>query len=198
MAVDRRYFDNLLADRRMSLRQLASRMGMTHSQLSLTFSGARRMQLDEAAKLARMFGVPLHQIAVAAGVAEAGRAGKRCPVVGIMRGDGVVSDNEETERTTAPDSLPDDVVAIQARTAGSPMAWVDGWVFFCQPLEKMSNGPVSAMAAGRFCLVRLKGGRQVLATIRRGYAEGRYALSGPYVDERAVIEAATPVLVTRH
>ena len=46
MTVDRRFFENLLADRNMSLRQLATKMDMSHSQLSLTFSGARRMQLE--------------------------------------------------------------------------------------------------------------------------------------------------------
>lgn len=47
-SVNRRYFESLMADRRMSLRALAQKMVMGHSQLSLTFSGTRRPQLDEA------------------------------------------------------------------------------------------------------------------------------------------------------
>lgn len=49
--INRRYFEGLMADHRLSLRALAARMGMQHSQLSLTFSGARKLTLEEAAML---------------------------------------------------------------------------------------------------------------------------------------------------
>lgn len=47
--INRRFFDSLLADKKLSMRALAAQMGMNHSQLSLTFSGARKLQLEEAA-----------------------------------------------------------------------------------------------------------------------------------------------------
>ena len=102
--VNRRYFDALLAEKKLSLRALAGRMGMNHSQLSLTFSGGRRMTLDEAAQLSNIFGVPLHKIVENAGVTVKPTNGRRVPVIGVVRGDGTVElyDGSTIERTTVP------------------------------------------------------------------------------------------------
>jgi transcriptional regulator with XRE-family HTH domain len=191
MQTDKRFFDNLLADKGVSLRQLAQRMGMNHSQLSLTFSGARRMQLDEAVRLARYFGIPLQRVVQAAGVDGAVSAGRLCNVTGIMRGDGKVLPPDAIEKALTPDGMPDDIEAIQARTANSPLAWVDSWVFFFQPLQK----PDSSLM-GRFCVVRTERGMMV-ATVRRGYSDGGFALSGLVDLDSVGILAASPVLHIR-
>lgn len=193
MDIDRRFFDNLMSDRRLSLRQLAKKMGMTHSQLSLTFSGARRMQLDEAAKLAHIFNIPITKIATAAGVADAATAGKRCHVTGIMQGDGSVRKNDAIERTLVPDGLPDGVEAIQARTADSKLAWMDGFVFFY-----LKDGRPDSTIIGRFCLVDIQDHGLVMATVRRGYSDGCFSLSGPASAEDVKVRSASPILITRH
>lgn len=64
---DKRYFRLLMADKEITLRGLAARMGMGHSQLSLTMSGTRRLQLTEAAQLADLLGVTLQDVAEHAG-----------------------------------------------------------------------------------------------------------------------------------
>lgn len=195
MEVNRTFFENLMADRRLSLRALASRMGLSHSQLSLTFSGTRRMQLEEACKLAEIFGVPLQQIAQNAGIAGAARAGRRVTVMGALRGNGEVELNTDhpIERVVCPDGLPENIEAIQARTADSSLAWMDGWVFFFDPTTKSLNEGIS-----RFCFIRLEDGRHVLATIRRGYAEGTCGLSGPFTSENERLDWAKPIILTRH
>lgn len=194
MNVDRRFFETLMANKKLSLRALASRMDMKHSQLSLTFSGQRRMQLDEATKLAEIFGVPLHRIAEAAGVADSRSNGKRVPVLGAMHGDGTIDiyDDGVVERTTTPDGLPDSVVAVQAHSVDTSASWMDGWVFFCvRPTE------VAPDAIGRFCFAKIADGPSVMATVRRGYRMGTYNLSGPYSKDNVSLEWATPVLLTR-
>lgn len=70
-AFDKRYFRLLMADRGFTLRGLAARMGMGHSQLSLTMSGIRRLQLPEAAQLAELLGVTLQDVAEHAGAYDA-------------------------------------------------------------------------------------------------------------------------------
>lgn len=192
--INKRYFENLMADRKLSLRALATRMGMNHSQLSLTFSGARRMQLDEAAQLSSIFSRPLTEIAEAAGVSAAPVSGKRAQVIGTIGGDGTISlyGNEIVERTNAPDSLPPECIAVQARTASSPLGWMDGWVYFCR-----QHDGVDPALYGSLCLVQIKGGPAVVATVARGYKDGTVNLSGPYSAESVKIDWGTPILLIR-
>ena len=65
--VNRAFFDTQLAANGLSLRGLARRMGMSHSQLSLAFSGVRRISLAEAVTMAAIFRQPLELIAFHAG-----------------------------------------------------------------------------------------------------------------------------------
>lgn len=192
--INKRYFEHLMADRKLSLRSLAQHMGMNHSQLSLTFSGARKLQLDEAAQLSSIFGRPLTEIAEAAGVTTVPVAGKRAQVIGTVGGDGTVSlyGSEIVERVNAPDGLPPDCIAVQARTASSPLGWMDGWVYFCRP-----HDGVDAALYGSLCLVKIKGGAAVVATVTRGYKEGTFNLSGPYNAESVKLEWGTQVLLIR-
>lgn len=194
MTVDKRFFETLMANKKLSLRALASRMDMKHSQLSLTFSGQRRMQLDEATKLAEIFGVPLHRIAEAAGVADARSNGKRVQVLGAMMGDGTVDIYSDgvVERAITPDGLPDNVIAVQAHTADTSSSWMDGWVFFSsRPSE------VAPDAIGRFCFAKIADGPAVMAAVRRGYRMGTYNLNGPFAKDNVSLEWAAPVLMTR-
>lgn len=193
--VDRRYFESLMQGKDLSLRALASRMGLAHSQLSLTFSGLRKMQIQEAAELATIFGEPLHRIVEAAGVTVPSHHNHRVAVIGAMQGDGTVALNQAgvIERTHAPEQVPADGVAIQARTAGSAMDWLDGWVFFCE-----KPGRVDPAALGRFAFVQIKGGPAVMASVRRGYQAGTFNLMGPYNADSVRLESAALVVMTRN
>ncbi len=190
MATDKQFFKGLMAQQQLSLRAVAARMGLGHSQLSLTFSDKRRMQISEAAQLAQIFGVPLSRIAEAAGI-ELGRDA-RVPVVGCMRGNGTVLLFNKKEFVPAPDGLPEDAIAIQAHTDGSPNAWLDGWTFYCQPPTDVASD-----ALGRFCYVQLSDGRLAMATVRRGYQPSTFNLSGPFTVDSVALDWATPVLVAR-
>lgn len=190
MATDKRFFKALMAQQKLSLRAVAAMMGMGHSQLSLTFSDKRRMQLDEANKLAKIFGVSLAQVAEAAGIA--GVRDNRLPMLGFLRGDGAVSLLEKPERTPAPAGLPEGAVAIQAHTADSANAWLDGWLFYCARSHEVAGD-----AVGRFCYAQVADGPLVLATVRRGYQLGTFNLSGPYAAESVILEWAAPVLLAK-
>jgi transcriptional regulator with XRE-family HTH domain len=193
--IDRRYFDGLMADKKLSLRGLATRMGMNHSQLSLAFSGSRKLQLEEVAMLSQIFGEPIHRIIEAAGVDVRAEPGRRASVIGSVGGDGVVTlyTDGTVERTTIPDLLPEDVVALQFRTLGTSLDWIDGAVVFCRKphgLDPSMNGRLS------YC--KIKDGPAVIATIRRGYRDGTYNLSGTTNQESVALEWASPIILTRH
>lgn len=193
--VNRRYFESMMADKRMSLRSLAQKMGMGHSQLSLTFSGARRAQLDEAAQLSQIFGVPLHDVVEALGVTVRSATGPRVSVIGVVEGNGTVSLHAPgvIERTTAPEGLPGDLVAVQVRAPGTALDWMDGWVFFLREPKAVDPGSL-----GRFCLVKIKDGPVAMAAVRRGYQENTHTLRGPFAADSVRLEWASPVLMTRN
>jgi transcriptional regulator with XRE-family HTH domain len=193
-SVDRRYFESLMQGKELSLRGLAKRMSMSHSQLSLTFSGHRRMQLSEASELASIFGEPLNRIVEAAGISVRNTGTSRVSVIGAMQGDGTVLMHQEgvIERTTAPEGMPDDSIAIQARTAGSALDWLDAWLFFAPKPDG-----VDSAILGRFALCRIKDGPIVLASVRRGYAERTFNLRGPFSADSVRLDYATPVLFSR-
>lgn len=193
--LNRRYFEALMADKRLSMRGLASKMNMGHSQLSLTFSGARKLQLDEAAQLSSIFGVPIHEIVENAGVVVRPTSGRRVSVVGAMRGDGTVDvyGPDVIERVAVPGDLPDDAIAVQCRTAGSQIEWMDGFIWFCR-----AHDGVDPAILGRLCYAKIRNGPAIMATLKRGYAEGTHNASGPFAKENVVIEWATPVLLTKN
>ena len=193
--VNRRYFESLMQDRELSLRGLAQRMGMSHSQLSLTFSGARKLQIEEAAQLSSLFGRPIHEIIENAGVPVRTMVGQRVSVIGAMMGDGTVELNEDdaAERTTAPEGIQEDGAAVQARTAGTPLEWLDGAVFFFARPDD-----IDPAALGRLCYCRIKDGPAVMASVRRGYRDGTWNLRGPYHADSVRLEVAAVVLTTRN
>lgn len=192
--VNKHYFKGLMDARRMSMRGLAQRMNMQHSQLSLTFNGQRKLSLDEAAQLSQIFGVPLSDIALNAGVSVRPTAGRRVSVIGFVGNEGIVTMNppDVIERADAPGDLPDECVAVQCRTADTPLSWMDSWVMFCRPAAGFAPDML-----GRFCLAKIKDGPAVVATVKRGYRDGTCNLSGPYQRENVVLEWATPFLAGR-
>lgn len=192
--LNRRFFDALMAEKKLSLRALAAKMGMNHSQLSLTFSGGRKLQLDEAAQLSQIFGVPIHAIVENAGVTVRPHGGKRVKVIGAVKGDGSVEvyPKDVVERTTAPAGLPGDAISMQCRTAGSALDWADGMLLFCRPPDR-----VHPEAIGRLSFCKVKDGPHVVAHVRRGYQDGSHNLSGFFQRESAVLEFATPILLLR-
>lgn len=193
--INRRYFDGLLADRQLSLRGLARQMHMSHSQLSLALNGHRKFQADEIVQISNIFGEPVTRVMDNAGLDVRSTAGRRVSVVGAGMGDGTIEryGQEVLERTTLPDELPDDVVALQWRTAGTPLDFLDGAVmFFREPHD------IDPAALGRLAYVKIKDGPAVVCGLRRGYRAGTYNCFGFYRGESLEIEASSPILITRH
>lgn len=194
-AINSRFFKDAIRDKKLSIRGLSTQLGMNHhSQLSLMLSGKRRMQLDEAIRLSQILGIPLNEIIANAGFPEVLQDGRRVPVVGILRGTGEVEPvPPHTERAVAPVNLPDNASAIQARTADTPLQWLDRAVFFCGEQAE----PNDAMLE-RLSHIKIKNGPAVIGMLRRGYVSGSYSISGPYSADSASVEWVAPIIVTRH
>lgn len=193
MPVNKRFFDDLMKDRRLSLRSIARQMDILPSQLSLTLNGKRRMQITEAVQLGQILGAPLSEVMIAAGIEEARLDRRRCNVIGHLQGNGQLAllDDGVRERVTVPDGLPDNVFAIQARTMDSPFSYMDGWLYYGNS-EKQDPSEL----IGCFCLVKLEDGPQVVGTLRRGYNTGTFNVqAGPMNLTSQRIEWASKILM---
>lgn len=191
--VNRRYFDALLSERGLSLRGLAQRMDMTHAQLSLTFSGSRRMQIDDAIKIANIFGEPLLRVIEHSGATTLPATSRRVPVVGAVQGDGTIETSKTKELAIPPVEMSEGMVAVQFRTADTPLSWMDGWVVFCS-----EPSDVNASAISRLCYVQIDKGPKVIAFVKRGYKDGSYNLRGPYHADNVALAWASPIILTRN
>lgn len=193
MTVNKRFFEDLMKDRRLSLRSIARQMDILPSQLSLTFNGKRRMQIAEAVQLGQILGASLSEVMIAAGIEEARLDRRRCTVIGHLTGTGEVTpvENGAVERVMVPDGIPDDVFAIQARTMDSPFSYMDGWLYF----GKKDRQEASDLL-GCFALVKIEGGALVVGTIRRGYSSGTFNIhAGPVNITSQRIEWASKILM---
>lgn len=194
MDTNKKFFEDLLRDRRMSLRQLSKRLDILPSQISLTFNGKRRMQISEAVRIAQILGAPINEVMLAAGIEEVRTDRNRVTISGYVDGQFEVTPPEPggMDRTLLPDGLPADSRAIQARTAGTPVAWMDGWMFFVNGQQEPEE------LLGVFCLAKLDNGQEVVGTLGRGYEPGTYTLHGPVQRTSQRIVSVARILMTRH
>lgn len=172
MAIDTQWFTDRLAARKMSGRQLAKLMGIDSSAVSLMLRGKRKMSLDEAAQLAVLLNVPHREVLERSGV-ELPPEAARVKVIGYLNPDASVSLVGEGahDMIDAPINMPNKSVAIQARTSGSELAILDGYIYF---LAEEHGSPQNAL--GHLSLVAIKGNGLKMSVVSRGYAKGTYNL----------------------
>jgi transcriptional regulator with XRE-family HTH domain len=172
MTIDTQWFVDRLAQRGMSQRGLAKLMGVDSSAVSLMFRGKRKMTLEEAAQLAVLLDTTPQEILERSGV-RVPASDSLVKVIGYMQGDAtvVLSGEGGHEMVEAPPNLPAKAVAIQARTAGTERAVLDGWMYFVA--EDQMN-PQAAIGNG--ALVAIKGNGLRIAHVAKGYRKGTYNL----------------------
>lgn len=166
------WFTDRLAARRMSQRGLARLMGMDPGAISLTLRGKRKLTLEEAAQMAALLDVSPQEILEHAGVPV--RAEHRAKLVGYIDGSShvILFGEGNHEMIDCPSDMPpQSAAAIQARTAGTDLAHVDGYHMF------FTNENVSpASCIGGLAVVAIKSNGLALAHIYKGYRRGTYNL----------------------
>ena len=196
MPIDTRWFQDLLADRRISQRGLAKKFGLDPAAVSLMFRGKRRMQMHEAADVARLLGVTLDDVLAHAGIrpprSESDLFELTVPLVYWMDGQGEMHSIEPGERVEITAVLPENVVACQCRTAMSAIEHMDRWVLFFQA---PTSAGVHPEAIGRYSVMRLQGGVMTAGYLRPGYTRGTYAIHGPMNLMNTTVEWAAPVVL---
>lgn len=170
-------------------------MGLDPSAMSLMLRGKRRITLEEAAQMAVLLNVTTNDVLEQAGVAVL-TGDPKIPVIGHMTGDSkVVMEAEGThEMTKGPSDLPPDAIAVQCRTANTPLELMDGWMLFMS--DKHDN---PATAIDMMALVATKGNGMRIGTVKRGYRRGTYNLimMGQEPIQNVELAWASPILWIR-
>lgn len=189
---DTAWFRHRLADRQMSQRELARKMGLDAAAVSLMFRGRRAMKLTEAGEIARLLGCTAEEIIQHAGV-RIHSAGAKVAIVATMDGHAEVHFGSKLGTLPRPSGdLPATAGVIQCRTTGTPLEYMDRWLLF---IEHPVRG-VSPDALERLSACKLKNGIIWIAQVRRGYQKGRWNLAGPTTTASDVeLEWATPVVL---
>jgi transcriptional regulator with XRE-family HTH domain len=185
------WFRDRLADKQLSQRRLAKYLGLDSSAVSLTFRGKRDMKLTEAAHIAQLLAVPVDEVLYHAGVMQQSK-GAQVSVAGFLESHGevrCVTGTDEAFSIPMPAGMSgDDYMAIQARTSGSDLDYMDGWLFFGRQPTRMNPE-----AIGKMSFVHMRNGMRLIAMVKRGYRPDRYNLSGPVSGDDMDIQAAQPI-----
>lgn len=194
--INKHWFSTVLADRQISQRRLAEMLSLDYGAMSRTFKGTRRLQIDEAAEIAKILEKPLDEVLTHAGIdvsLVARREGK-VRVAGWADAELIVQvEGQKGERWVArPPHTAPGLEAIRLRTAASAADSLDGAIAYYVP-----RPGIPAEAMGRWCVVTLPDGSRRIRVLRPGYRNGTYNLMSPFagsVEEDVVVESAAPIL----
>ena len=182
--IDNDWFKLRLEIQKISQRKLAREIGMDPGALSLTLHGKRKMQIDEANRIAQVLSVPTTDVIRAAGIEEL--SGERSvPVVGYVEVDSTVTFTDSPiASVSSPPDIPPGSLSVQFRP-GYPGGFLpDALAFYTRPTG------ISHDAIQRLSVVKLKDGQVKCCFLRRGVRSGTYLCGDKQVD----LEWASPIL----
>jgi len=190
-AIDTEWFVDRLEQRQLSQRGLARLMGIDPAAVSLMFRGKRRITLEEAAQLAVLLDVSTTEVLQRAGLPTHGE--RTVKVAGFITKDYEVMLQAEGahDMVEAPSNVPQDTIALQARTTGTDMELIDGYLYF---IAGSRRSPSEAL--GQLAMCAVKGNGTKVGHLKRGYRRGTYNLVNARGDILTNVELAwaSPVL----
>lgn len=169
MPLNKEWFSSKLKALKISQRTLAKRIDIDPAAMSYTFSGKRRMTMDEARKIAAVLLVPVTEVMRQAGI-EVLDDVKKVPIAGYASQGSVVTllPKGTHDMVIAPADVPAGSFAIQMRQVNSPF---DGWIMFVSGTQQEP-----ADTLDKLCIAALKDGRLLKGIVRRGYKQGYFNL----------------------
>lgn len=192
-----KWFEDRLRDNQISQRELARRLSMDAAGLNRRLKGKARLQLEEAARIAKLLHVTVDDVLVNAGVPLAEHIrpkGESVPLVGWVDSEfGVHMERVPGERSVEAPPIPiAGLKALRFQTSMSRADAFDGAVAYFRP-----EPGVQADAIGKLCVVTTDAGAILLRVVRPGYERGRYNLSSTLdgtLTANVLLESAVPVV----
>ncbi|WP_313618384.1 helix-turn-helix transcriptional regulator [Agrobacterium sp.] len=200
--IDGEWFHNRLKDTGKSLRALARHLDSDPSAVSRTFSGSRKMKMEEAVQIAIFLGVSVSDVIKHAGITTDADAIQARILLAAT-----IDESGTLQMLPEPRPLPQpiiekaqlaagghynrQIIAAQIRaSSGSLAIWDDAVVLFSQ-----TEG-VDPAAIGALSVCGLRDGKQILARVERARKTGEADLVSPQGKiEDANLATATPIIV---
>jgi transcriptional regulator with XRE-family HTH domain len=163
------WFRDVLAQKKLSQRRLASLMELDPAAVSLMLRGQRRMTPEEAHQMGIILGVKTTQILRQAGVAVSDDV-RHVKVTGYIDEHAVVTlfPRRTYDKVVGPADCPEGTYALQMRY---PSNTKDGWMYFVSPAEDDPRAHI-----GQLCVIALDNGEHVMSSLQRGYRTGTFNL----------------------
>lgn len=171
--VDKKWFRDQLEAKELSQRQLAKKLGIEPSAITLFLAGRRGLKNDEAVAISKILGVRLDDVLAAAGVAVP----ESVRIVGAVDGDFKIAWGAPKSGPKAadwPGGGGQAVEALRIESVGSKAEGLDGGLIYFA-----AGAGVDANSLGRLAVVTTKGGKNAVSavrTVKRGYSAGRFNL----------------------
>ena len=200
--IDKKWFLNLLDERRVSVRGLARHMDLDASAVSRMLSGQRKMQMDEAKQIAHFLRAPISEVMRHAGVSvDLDGLPTRIMLAAIIGEDGSITRLKEPR--PLPQAVIDkaqaaisragngQIIAAQIRAGKGPLSiWDDAVVLF-KPTEAVDASSIGALA---ICRNRETSRQEMVRLLRaRKTGEATIQLANGTTSE-VTLDTATPVL----
>lgn len=189
--VDKGWFQEKIAAKKLSQRKLAATLEMDPSSLTLMLQGKRKMTNQEATQIGKALGYPVTEIMRRAGI-DVRDDVRKVPIAGYSGQGSVVNmlPKGTHDMIVSPPDVPSGSYVLQNRVAGAPR---DGWLMFVSG-EQLQPDEVM----GRFCLATIADGRMYIAIVQRGYKSGLHNLllmgTVPEMMENQTVAWASPIL----
>lgn len=166
--VDRKWFDDRLVDKGLSMRGLANRIGMSPSSLMRRLEGKYDFEVAEINAIATLLGVSATEAARRADMALSPDKTKQLRVTGRVNEaneveQGVPVDYRFAERPT---EYPDNGVAL--------FYPIMNWVLYYQPTKKLEPD-----AVGRFAVIGMSDGTVRCGVLSKSIEKGRWNVEPP-------------------
>lgn len=162
------WFKQQLEQRRLSQRKLARFLELDPSAITLTLNGKRRMQLDEASRIATFLGVPVEEVLKNAGLALEQNQPRLVALYGAVNPSSQIEIFDDRTTVEAPPNLPSTVVAVVVMNHDSLIH--RALAYF------MLEDSINPGAIGRLSIARLRDGRMFFSRIEPGTRPGLYSL----------------------
>ena len=148
----------------LSQRALATRMNVDPASFSKTLNGTRRLQIDEATRLASIFNCKLSEVLENFGLTRKDGVAT-VELIGCFDGSGIVTPHDWNARVH--DIFDPEIpkFCLQSHVGGV----MDGWMYFI----RIDKTPIQLDQAAMFTL---DDGTQVLGFAKRGYLPGEYRI----------------------
>lgn len=167
--IDRDWFVERLAGRKISQRKLAKHLGLDPAAITLVLQNRRKITNQEAHEMAGLLGVSVSEILRRAGVPTSDDV-RKVAIAGVIGEEGKVTifPQHSHDMVICPADVPASGFALQVRAASN---YKDGWLYFVSGEQLPPEGMLD-----KFVVAVTTDGRTHVCIMRRGYKSGTFNL----------------------